>query len=152
MRSEILKSRLLDCIPPELQEKVEMPIDDHNQREPRRLRGVGKILHIKHNQQQVEANKLYSHYEFIKENLSELKQNQFALNSEMKYLVKLLTNLNKNKTELTLKFVKECISLVEKLKFDEGLKKRVTELLLLIYRHSKDKQAPSKTGTPSNTQ
>ena len=87
----------------------------------------------------MEANKLYSHFEFIKENLGELKQNQFALNSEMKYLVKLLTCLNKNKAELTLKFVKECIAMVEKLKFDEGLKKRVTELLLLIYRQSKDK-------------
>ena len=52
----------------------------------------------------------------------------------MKYLVKLLTSLIKSKTELTLKFVKECMALVEKLKFDEGLKKRVTELLLLIYR------------------
>ena len=77
---------------------------------------------------------MYSHFEFIRENLNELKQNQFALNSEMKYLVKLLTSLIKSKTELTLKFVKEGMALIEKLRFDETLKKRVTELLLLIYR------------------
>jgi hypothetical protein len=77
---------------------------------------------------------MYSHFEFIRENLNELKQNQFALNSEMKYLVKLLTSLIKSKTELTLKFVKESMALIEKLRFDETLKKRVTELLLLIYR------------------
>jgi hypothetical protein len=82
----------------------------------------------------MEANKMYSHFEFIRENLNELKQNQFALNSEMKYLVKLLTSLIKSKTELTLKFVKEGMALIEKLRFDETLKKRVTELLLLIYR------------------
>lgn len=68
----------------------------------------------------------------------------------MKYLVKLLTSLIKNKTELTLKFVKECMALVEKLKFDETLKKRVTELLLLIYRQFKDKTAPPKVSTPSD--
>jgi hypothetical protein len=52
----------------------------------------------------------------------------------MKYLVKLLTGLTKTKTELTLKFVKDCMSLVERLRFDETLKKKLTEVLLVIYR------------------
>lgn len=82
----------------------------------------------------MEVKKMYSHFEFIKENLSDLKTNQFALNSEMKYLVKLLTSLTKSKSELTLKFVKDCMGIVEKLKFDEGLQKKLTDVLLLIYK------------------
>jgi len=30
MSSDILKSRLLDCVPSELQDKVEKPEEDHN--------------------------------------------------------------------------------------------------------------------------
>lgn len=56
----------------------------------------------------------------------------------MKYLVKLLTGLTKTKTELTLKFVKDCMALVEKLRFDETLKKKMTEVLLVIYRQSRE--------------
>lgn len=56
----------------------------------------------------------------------------------MKYLVKLLTGLTKTKTELTLKFVKDCMALVEKLRFDETLKKKLTEVLLVIYRQSRE--------------
>ena len=97
----------------------------------------------------MEANKMYSHFEFIKENLGELKQNQFALNSEMKYLVKLLTNLTKNDTDLKLKFVKECMSLVEKVQFDEGLQKKLTEVLLTIYKQSKERQLSNKISTPT---
>lgn len=152
MSADILKSRLIDCIPNELQDKVEKQDKDQSQQQPRRLRGVNKLLHIKLNQQQMEANKMYSHFEFIKENLSELKNNQFALNSEMKYLAKLLTALTKNKTELTLKFVKDCMQLVEKLRFDEGLKKKLTEVLLVIYKQSKERQSSNQILTPSGLQ
>lgn len=152
MSADILKSRLIDCIPNELQDKVEKQDKDQSQQQPRRLRGVNKLLHIKLNQQQMEANKMYSHFEFIKENLSELKNNQFALNSEMKYLAKLLTALTKNKTELTLKFVKDCMQLVEKLRFDEGLKKKLTEVLLVIYKQSKERQSTNQILTPSGLQ
>jgi hypothetical protein len=70
----------------------------------------------------------------------------------MKYLVKLLTALVKSNTELTLKFVKECIALVEKVRFDETLKQKLTEVLLLIYRQSKERQAPTSDITPTNLQ
>ena len=56
----------------------------------------------------------------------------------MKYLLKLLNGLNKNKAKPTTKFVKECISLVEKVKFDPKLKKKISELILLAYRQTRE--------------
>ena len=70
----------------------------------------------------------------------------------MKYLIKLLTALTKSKTELTVKFVKECMQLVEKLKFDEGLQKKLREVLLLIYKQSKDRQSQQQLQTPVGLQ
>jgi hypothetical protein len=49
MEKDVLKARLLDCIPPELMEKIEMPKEDPHSKEPKRLRGIDKILHIKLN-------------------------------------------------------------------------------------------------------
>lgn len=56
----------------------------------------------------------------------------------MKYLLKLLNGLNKYKAKPTTKFVKECIGLVEKVKFDQKLKKKICELILLAYRQTRE--------------
>jgi hypothetical protein len=45
--SNTLKTRLVDCVPTELMEPIEPTNEEYNGKEPKRYKGIHKMLHIK---------------------------------------------------------------------------------------------------------